>query len=352
MIFIYSEFKTIIHMKLKQVTVAAACVGMTLVACQKTKPPVAANHLKGTDDIETFFETNRANGEESFSVDPTKDEHLYAADGTEILIDAGTIRTLTGGTLTEGVELKINTVYSRWPMLKYNMPTETASDDATVAATGGKPLETGGSYGISIKTESGANVSIVDGGITILGPAGLTGGMNTSMSVWEAAQSTDQERDMGWTVSTLALGTVGSTTYSVPVPSNKPILPDFWDDKWYVNTDWCFTGKSGGSLIPKVTLPSGYTPTNTEIFIARKDHLYALTSLDVYTSASSGDYWTDNVGYFGEDETGYVIVVAIVDGDLHANITEFSATSNQTINITSIPLTSLTSLQSNVEALP
>lgn len=336
-------------MKLNQVTVAVVCVGMTLAACQKTKQPVAANHLKGTDDIETFFETNRADGEESFSVDPAKDTHLYASDGTEILIDAGAIQTPTGGTLTEGVELKLNTIYTRSAMLKYNMPTETASDDAETA---GLPLETGGSFGISIKTESGADVSIVEGGITIIAPAALTGGMNTSMSLWEAAQSADQERDMFWVSSAATLGFSGTTSYQLPLPSNKPILSDFWDDKWYVNTDWCFTGKSVGSLIPQVTLPSGYTPTNTEIFIARKDHPASLTSLDVYTLGDAGEYWTDNIGYLTADETAFVIVVAIVDGNLHANITEFYAAANQTINITSIPLTSLTSLQSDVDALP
>jgi len=328
--------------KLSHAATAALFVGMTLASCQKEKPSPASEQLKSTDEnIETFFEQNRTAQTLTYSINPQIGGNFTTPDGSRLVIEAGAIRNMNGGPISGNVIVKINDAYTRWEMLANNWPSETALTEAT---TQGGPLSTGGSYTISIKTAAGASVTIPNGGVKLVTSGDNTGGFNPGMTLWNGVQSDDQARDKVWTASPTTLQ-MNDPEYSFPI--NDPV------NKINIDIPEFPLGKSGTDhLIPKVYLPADFNTDDTEIFVSANGKNFLLTSLDSYVSNSSGNYWTDNAGYFSEGESGNIIVVSKDGGVLKANITPFTAAPNQSITISSISPISLANLKAAVEALP
>lgn len=328
--------------KLSYAATAALCVGMTLASCQKQKPSPTSDQLKASDEnIETFFEENRTAQTLTYSVNPQNGAILNTPDGSRLVIEAGAIRSMSGGPISGNVIVRINDIYTRWEMLANNQPSETPLTEAT---TEGGPLSTGGSYNISIKTTSGASVTIPNGGVKIITSGDITGGFNSGMTLWNGTQSPDQTRDNVWIASATTLQ-MNDPDYSFPI--NNPV------SRINIDIPEIPLGKSGADhLIPKVYLPASFNTDNTEIFVSADGKNFLMTSLDSYVSSSSGNYWTDNAGYFTEGETGNIIVVSRQGGVLKANITSFTAAPNQSITISSISPISLTNLKNAIETLP
>ncbi|WP_430403725.1 hypothetical protein [Fluviicola sp.] len=321
---------------------SALFVGLTMASCQKEKPSPASEQLKNSDEnIETFFEENRATQTLTYSINPQMGGNITTPDGSQLIFEAGAIRNMNGGPISGNVIVRINDIYTRWEMLANNMPSETALSEPT---TEGGPLSTGGSYTISIVTAGGNSVTIPNGGVKLTTSGDNTGGFNPGMTLWNGVQSDDQARDKVWTASPTTLQT-NDPEYSFPI--NNPV------DMINIDIPEIPLGKSGANhLIPKVYLPANFNADNTEIFVSVDGKNFLLTSLDSYVSSTSGNYWTDNSGYFSEGENGNIIVVSKEGGVLKANITPFTATPNQSITISSIPTISLANLKTAVETLP
>lgn len=326
-------------MKLKHVTVAAVCIGFSMTACQKDKQHSSApqDQVKATDDIQTWINGNREASRQSTTVNPGVETTVTLQSGAKMTIPANSIRAADGSILTQNVVVSINENYNCWNMLSNNMPTETAADDPLTA---GKPVISGGSYDIRMLTVSGASVTIPDASnIQLIVPGSLTGGYDADMIMWEGAQSPDQERDMLWAISQFPLGNSGSNYL---MPNKRP-----W---WRINVDKPTQLKSTtGSLIPTVILPTAYSSVNAEVFLLVDGEAHQLGSLDVYDASNNS--WTDNVGYLDEGQAAHLVIVGIVNGTLHATITPFAATVNQTITIPNVPATTTAALRAAVMAL-
>lgn len=310
-----------------------------MTACQKDKqhPSAPQAQVKASDDIQTWISSNREASRQSTTVNPGVETTVTLQSGSKMTIPANSIRAADGSILTQNVVVSINENYNRWNMLSNNMPTETAADDPS---TGGKPVISGGSFDITMQTVSGASVTIPDASnIQLIVSGSLTGSYDADMILWEGAQSPDQSRDMLWIPSAFPLGNNGTDYY---IPNKIP-----W---WKINVDKPVQTKSStGSLVPTVILPTAYNSVNAEIFLLVDGEAHLLGSLDVYDASNNS--WTDNVGYLDDGQAAHLVVVGIVNGTLHAAITPFTATGNQTITIPNVPATTTAALRAAVMAL-
>lgn len=308
-------------------TLVVVCIGMTITGCQKTKP--SENYQKSGDDIQEFFDANRAAALNIFTVNPQTGGTFYFQNGSSLVVEPNAIQSATGAMLAENVSIRINNVITRWGMLAFNMPTETDQD----------LLISGGSADVKLATVSGAAVTIPSGGVTMIIPGSLTGGLDTEMSYWDGIQGT-QTRDNMWIPGNIALQ-FDQSSY----------LVNIWGGGGKINIDKHPPTRAIG-VVPKVYLPGEFNETNTEIFVSVDGEVASLGSLDVVVAGSNGSYWTDNATFLPQGKTCNLIVVALINGTLRAEIQPFTATSNQSITITTISATTTNALRTAVNALP
>lgn len=335
-------------MKLKHVTVAVAGIGLMFTACQKdqlisgNKTGKQPNEtLKTTDLMAPFFTTNRENSIQTFTVSASTGGTITLASGSQLFITTNAFRNPNGGVTQGNVTIEVNEMYSRSQLLINNYPTES---ELNPDGSGGGPIATGGSFTFRMRNASGADVTAPAGNVLARIKGSLTGGISTDMEMWTGVVSTDQSRDNVWqnlgTVPTILSG----TTYQFPVTARTTANIDSYQD-WL---NWI-----NGAIV-RVSLPVGLDDSNTEVYMTYKNRPGILTSLDKFVpaTASSVAYWTEDNTYLDAGQEGSIIVVSMKDGSLKAKIQSYTLVDGQTEQITSVSATTVSDLETAIDALP
>jgi hypothetical protein len=321
-------------MNLKQVTVATACIGLMLAACQKEKQPAistgntSSGQLKAASPISSFFANNQNNATQHFFVDPQVGAHLYGSQGTELIIPANALHDGNNVVLTEQVTVSLNEIYSLSNMVLSNIPTEALS---------GAAITTGGAFSVEFSTASATPVTFVVGTIHAIVPGANTGGVDAAMTIWKGGTSNIQAGDNAWTDQGTVPQIVGNT-YDFPLPAQQ-----------WVNVDRFYTG----DFAPwRVVMPQGFNPSNTEVFVAMNGIKNRLVSLDVYEAAAASGSWSEDIPYSAPGQQGNIIVVNIQNGQLRTKIQPFTVGANSTVQVSGLTANTVAGLQDQINSLP
>jgi len=321
-------------MKLAHLTVAAACIGMVFVSCQKDKDLVTTGkHQTSTeksedDVIAQMFRDNLAK--------MTEVHKFEAEQGGEWVTSEGAIITVHGGTLTH----QDGTPASGTVIAKFALINSTADAALTGFGTqsvwnpdtesGSDLLQTGGSFALSIETPDGEQLTAEGDNVTIAVPADPEVGVVEGMTVWEGTPSADQPRDNNWE----------EQPNEHPINIGQQYYLVEWEGRQRLNIDKLFQCSSAAPVPFRVDLPAGYNNTNSEVYfiaaVCNQPGPKAVFCMDVYNALPP--WWSEHgigapngtVGTFvaiAKISGGYRVgsVPAVITGPLHwSHITSMS----------------------------
>lgn len=272
-------------MKLAQLTVAALCVGMTLVACQKdkdrtgTKQPVPVTE-KADDVIDAFFKANRADNTQTFQFNASDGSVLNGSSGTIVTVQAGALRYSDGTVASGMVTARMVEVQTIAQQALFGFPTQNVWDQTN--PNGGGPIETGGSLELTIADQNGTQLTAQGNGVTVAIPTNV---FDPNMRIWKGVPSTDQPRDNVWAQNPneAPTGGEGHSIFN-------------WLGRTRLNIDKLYATCTGTPTPFKVDLPAPFVKTNTEIYVVAQvcgsTGPKAIFALDMYNA--SPKFWFEH----------------------------------------------------------
>ncbi|MDF3029001.1 MAG: hypothetical protein K0S23_3308 [Fluviicola sp.] len=335
-------------MRLVKLTVAALCVGMTFVACEKdklsarSKKPVSATETEKADDpISKLFR--------SYVAQNTVSAQFNALNGGELINPGGNVRvsidgsalTRPDGTLETGqVTISMFVADELSDNALGGMPTQSAFGSQQDFGGG---IVTAGSMRIEMFNAQGEALQALDGGVVV---NVATSQFNPEMTLWIGEASVNQPRDNVWV--------------SVPDPVTPGANGQSYNFNWSRNANYNIDMRNlcpGLQLTDhKVTISgsAAFNRTNTQIYVVlepcTQQGQKIIFSLDMYNATPR--WWFANpnaklpIGY----QVTYVAITSYNNQLFYGNATTI-VTPNMTTNIPVMMPTTMAALMAYLNSL-
>ncbi len=229
----------------------------------------ALTHLK------QHFDFNAGDGMATFT----------SSKGVAIMIN-GNCLTLNGAPITGLVEVEYTEIFNAGLMAITNRPTHGALPDGTIAM-----LQSGGEFLIKV-TKNGQPLETTCG-ISLQIPASLTGGMNSTMTLWQGVETdTINGRDeLLWDQ------VEPNQQDNIVIPADNGTIEGGSYNVYFNHFGWTNVDIFYSDPNPKTTLlaqvPGGYDFNNSAVYLSYNDKPHALAKLDKWDPSG---YFTEHYG--------------------------------------------------------
>ncbi len=283
-------------------------------SCKKETTPVNPQDPTPQVNIKNVFSSNRSAGMQYFTVNASQFNTITGANGTKIHINANSLRTTSGATVTGNVQVELLEALNMGDMLWYNAQ--------TLGIDNGTPriLVSGGQYYLNI-TQGGQPLTFAPGGSWAEVP---TNSPDINMDLFFG---TDSSGNITWNpadTSGIFIGqdSTGGSVYQFPN-----------DSMGWINCDY-FYNSGGSQTIVNAVVPARYDATNTTVWIVFPSinsvtGMYTFISPDTFSTS----YYTLPVGinvtfvalhYDGTNYYSAFSTTNIVNG--HSEVLNFNPT--------------------------
>ena len=284
---------------------AVAFIALAFTACKK-EPGVDNTYSIPNGVLLTSFYSNQlSSNTQTFVVDATDGGTVTAANGMTVTIAPASLYYNQTTVVTGNVTVTLVEVYDRGRMATMNkatmgyVPGFVPNDTLAM-------LISGGEYYLNI-AQNGTNV-LAPNGVAVTLPADNTGGTLPGMSQFDGVAVGD---DLNWAVN--LLGTVQTVT---DIDGNEHYL--IMDKIWGWTNVAQFHASGGPYEMVRASMPTGFTPSNCELFISYDGQGMNLASLD----GLSGTYFTETYLHVPIGQPVHFIALAYIDGELYYAVQE------------------------------
>lgn len=295
-------------------------------SCKKDTPqPNTPDPNPATNYAAAFFNNNLSNGTQTFTINAGQAQTITGDKGTVIHFNANSFVTSSGAPITGSVQIELVEIYSKSDMILMNKQ--------TVGKTGNgvSPLLSGGQFSIVAK-QNGQKLNLAPGMYYQI-DAPAPNGTNNMMSLFYGQETNGQ---LEWTQADSAFVNPGTGIYSA-----------FPDSTGWVNLD-VFMNNPGPLSGLRVQIPSGFTTTNTRVFVS-VDGSSSMAGIYHVDSGifNTGDYYKLPVGM-----NVHFVIISLDNNEIHAAVVPATITANHLQVVSSLNAYSLTQLDALLDNLP
>ncbi len=312
---------------------AAALVAFT--SCQKDdvdiQEPVS---VPDGAALTSMFENNRAETTQQFTINAATGGTITGTDGTTIYFSPNSFG-INGSPVSGSVEVELIEIYDKGSMLLNNKPTmgqrasgvrevlKSAGEFYINAVQGSNQLELLNATSVSSKpfapSEMDFNMMLFTGGTEL-----------NDTTAWKEAGEVGFKDGQG------ADG--GAVTYSFNIGSFG------WTnlDRWYSYT--------GPKTMLYVDVPEGFDGDNCEVYLSYDGEPTALARMDVWSTENG--MFTEHYGQIPIGQQVHFILVAEIDGQLHAKIQAATIVDGHIEVMDGLTPISQSDLESSINSLP
>jgi hypothetical protein len=314
------------------------CIGLTLTSCKKD------NDLPTPDGVALteFFETNRGESLQTFTLNPTTGGVITGSEGTKVVFPPNAIG-LNGNPVTGNVTIQLIELYDRSGMLSLNMPTYGSKPNGDHEV-----LKSGGEFFLNAVQGSNQLELLIPAEIRSRGvnPADFenfqvfrAGNDIKDNDLWkEADEDGDGNTDD-------AQGRDGQGTAGGFVMYNAFDTSAFgWTnlDRWYNYT--------GATTQLYIDVPAGYDGDNCSVYLTYDGEPTALARMDIYDANT--ELFTEHYGRIPVGQAVHFILVAEIGGVLHYTIQDATIVNGHTEIMATPQPTTQSQLETLIDALP
>jgi hypothetical protein len=242
------------------------------------------------------------------------------------------------------VDIKYREIFDAGKMLTTDKTTMGMQSDGKMAL-----LISGGEFYINA-TQGGTQLTITSS-IQLIIPTSLTGGSNSSMSLWTGQDPTISSNMLGWIgTNTSSAGTIGVTINPAPglgLTSYNANLPGFG---WF-NVDTFYNDARPKTQI-FATVPNGYNGMNSAIYLHYDGQRNSLMKFDAFLNETNR--FSEHYGQIPIGLECHVIFVTEDNGKWRYAIKPITVQSGDVYNFTlaETVLGNQTQLETAINALP
>lgn len=313
--------------KLSSVLMAGAIL-IFATSCKKDKPqpntPDPSNPT--TNHATAFFNNNLSNGTQTFTINAGQAQTVTGSKGTVVHFNANSFVTANGAPVTGSVQIELVEIYSKSDMILMNKQTVGKTWNNSVS-----PLISGGQFSIVAK-QNGQKLKLAPGmNYQIDAPA--PNGTTSLMGLFYGQIENEQ---LEWSQVDSSFVSNGSGIYSA-----------FPDSTGWVNLDY-FMNNSGPLSQIDVQIPSGFTTTNTRVFVS----IDGSSSMAGIYNVNAGIFTSGNYYKLPVGMAVHFIIINLDNNVIHAAVVPASITTNHLQVVNSLNAYSLSQLDALLDNLP
>lgn len=315
------------------------CVGLTLTSCKKENDSISPDGAALTE----FFETNRSESLQTFSLNATTGGIIIGSEGTKVTFQPNSIG-FNGNPVTGNVTIQLIELYDRSGMLTLNMPTSGIKPNGDHEV-----LKSGGEYFLNAVQGSNQLELLIPAEIQSRGvnPAEFenfqifrAGDDIDATDLWvEADEDGDGENDDAQARDGQGTATGGPAMYNV---FNTSAFGWTNLDRWY--------NYAGTTTQLYVDVPEGFDGDNCSVYLTYDGEPTALARMDIYDEDE--ELFTEHYGRIPVGQAVHFILVAEIDGVLHYTIQAATISVNHVEVMASPQPTTQAQLEVLIDALP
>lgn len=305
----------------------AGAILIFATSCKKDKPqpgtPDPAN--PATNHATAFFNNNLSNGTQTFTINAGQAQTVTGNKGTVVHFNANSFVTASGAPVTGTIQIELVEIYSKSDMILMNKQTVGKTWD------GVSPLISGGQFSIVAK-QNGQKLKLAPGmNYQIDAPA--PNGTTSLMGLFYGEIENEQ---LEWSQADSSFVGSGSGIYSA-----------FPDSTGWVNLDY-FMDNPGPLSQIDVQIPSGFTTTNTRVFVS----IDGSSSMAGIYNVNSGIFTSGNYYKLPVGITVHFIIINLDNNEIHAAVVPATIANNHLQVVNSLNTYSLVQLDALLDNLP
>ncbi len=304
----------------------------TFVSCSDKDTPEPPISYPTAEEFNNIRDLALEGLTQNFEIDASESYvNLTSENGVQITLYPNCL-TLNGNAITGTVDLEYVEIFAKGNMLTTNKPTMgiLPNGDKALLLTGGEFYVNITQDGKQLETSCGFNLNI---------PAGLTGGANAGMTLWEGI--IDDDGNLAW------------DELEPDNTANEGKDNVFVEDENY----YAFRGNFGWTNVDifysdpreKTTLlaavPEGYDNTNCALYLSYNDQNNALAKLDTYDANTK--LFSEHYGQIPIGLECHIIFVSEQDGDWKYAVKAITIEENGIITFTENEMATATEAELN-----
>lgn len=291
-----------------QISLLITAIMMCMTSCKTKEDNDTGNDPDGMA-LNQRFSDNRLDNMQTFTLDAGTGGEITGSQGTKVIFPANAFG-LNGVAVTGNVEVELIEIYDKATMLLNNMPTSGIRPNSDEEA-----LKSAGEFFIHAK-QNGTDLELLQD--AQVESRGVGTAIPENMNVFRAGDGVDdndlwQEADEDANGMTdIAIVGERETDNGYEIIYLFDISSFGWTnlDRWY-----SFTGQLTDLF---VDVPSIFNGTNCEVYLTYDGEPTALARMDVYDT--NVNMFTEHFGRLPVGQEVHIILVAEINGVLHATI--------------------------------
>ncbi len=320
------NLKTLSTSLLAAIVLFASCKKETEETESNTPSPSPSG--PSAAQLRTFFQDNREDMEQTFTIDASSPTLITGNQGTTIQFYPNSFETQSGVSVTGNVEVTLVEIYSKGDVVLANTPTM-----GNTFGGGIEPLITGGEFFVEV-TQNGVALDLKPGVIYTMS-ALPPGGTDPQMTLFYGDESRGNDT-LVWDLADSARFLTSGNEYNF-----------FPDSLNWINCDYFYFNPNPKTNLSAV-IPAGYTNATCKVFVSF-DGLNSMTS---FFSYNAGVYSTFSPYQLPVGLDVHLIAISVINGVTHASITPASITTNIQVSINPLVATTQAQLRTDINNLP